>query len=319
MTAVDLVPSAGDVWLRDQLGHDVGDEMSKMDAIAVTAKIKSYAGVACILLYEAQRRKAHKALGYATWPEYVAAEFDMSKSRSYQLISQAKFVLELAEETSTIVDVSEYEARDLAPVKDEAIFAAAAAVSELPSDASDADKAAAVQEALDALRATAVAQAKAKAQQTHTTKTTVEETTTTTFDPETGEILSPAGDTENPTQEPGDDGSDSDGDAASSGDGADSHDVGRTDPEPGSDTADEEGSGSRSAPPVDPALKLMADLSARRADVAKWLAFDRHEQVIDSMTTEQRSDYRSFLLSVFNHASATIDYLDAPAHLKAVQ
>lgn len=72
-------------------------------------------------------------------------------------------------------------------------------------------------------------------------------------------------------------------------------------------------------PPIDPALRLMADLSARRAEVAKWLAFDRHEQVIESMSQEQRDDYRSFCLSVFNHASATIDHLDAPARLKAVQ
>lgn len=73
------------------------------------------------------------------------------------------------------------------------------------------------------------------------------------------------------------------------------------------------------SPPKDPALLHMADLSARRADVAKWLAFDRHEQVMDGMTAEQRADYRSFVHSVWTHASATIDYLDAPARLKAVQ
>jgi hypothetical protein len=69
----------------------------------------------------------------------------------------------------------------------------------------------------------------------------------------------------------------------------------------------------------DPALRLMADLSARRAEVAKWLAFDRHEQVMDSMDPEQRADYRSFVHSVWQHASETLDRLDNPARLKAVQ
>lgn len=75
---------------------------------------------------------------------------------------------------------------------------------------------------------------------------------------------------------------------------------------------------SPSSPVPSPALVMMADLSRLRAEVAKWMAFDRHEQVIDAMTAEQRADYRSFLLSVFNHASAAIDLLDAPARLAAV-
>lgn len=40
---------------------------------------------------------------------------------------------------------------------------------------------------------------------------------------------------------------------------------------------------------------------------------------MDGMTAEQRSDYRSFVHSVWTHANATLDYLDAPARLKAVQ
>ena len=86
---------------------------------------------------------------------------------------------------------------------------------------------------------------------------------------------------------------------------------------------DERGGSSASSPTprvaLNPTLVLMADLSKLRAEVAKWMAFDRHEQVIESMSQEQRDDYRSFLLSVFNHASATIDHLDAPARLTAVK
>lgn len=75
------------------------------------------------------------------------------------------------------------------------------------------------------------------------------------------------------------------------------------------------------APKVAPnrTLALMADLSRLRADAAKWMAFDCHQEVIDSMSQEQRDDYRRFLLSMFSHVSATLDYLDAPTRLKAVQ
>lgn len=257
-----------DIWLRDQLGHEVSaGDLTKMEALEVTAKIKAYAGITCLLLAAAQERKAHKALGYSTWVEYVEAEFDIGKSRSYQLISQAKFILELAEATSTFVDVSEAEVRDLAPAADEAKAAAVEAVESLPAESTDAEKAAAVQASLDATRAALIERNKPKATQTTTTETKVTE-----FDPETGEVLS---------------------------------------------TDVESAPAPKSA--LDPRLVMLRSLQAHRAEVAKWLAFDRHAEAIDAMTAEQRDDYRSFLLSVFNHASATIDQLDAPASLKAVQ
>lgn len=171
------------LWLDQAVGHHVEGDLDKMDALAVTAKIKAYAGVAWTLLVEAHERKAHKALGYASWAEYVEAEFDMSRSRSYQLISQARVVLEISEAVSTMVDISEREARDLAPMIEEAKAAVTAVADALPTDASPEDKTAAVTEALDRLRTSVVDARKPKA--TQTTKT---ETTTTTFDPETGEI-----------------------------------------------------------------------------------------------------------------------------------
>jgi hypothetical protein len=273
----------GSLWLDQAVGHHVEGNLTADEAALLTAKIKSYVGVTWVLIAEAHTRRAHKALGYATWADYVEAEFDISRSRSYQLISQARVVLEISEAVSTDVDISEAMARDLRPVLDEAVAAAVEATESLPTDATTEDKSAAVTEALDKLRATAVEASRPKATQTHT----VTEKTTTTFDPETGEILT----------------------------------SGEEGPPPAASCLGAEGevpSPSSPVPPVDPALRLMADLSGRRAEVAKWLAFDRHEQVIDSMTTEQRADYRSFLLSVFNHASATLDYLDAPARLKAV-
>lgn len=76
-----------------------------------------------------------------------------------------------------------------------------------------------------------------------------------------------------------------------------------------------------SAPPsvLDPALKMHARLSDFRKHLGDWIAYDRHHEVIDAMTPEQRADYRSHVHSVWQHASETLDYLDNPARLKAVQ
>lgn len=118
-------------------------------------------------------------------------------------------------------------------------------------------------------------------------------------DPETGEILSTTVDTASS-------GSDQSALTDAAGPGDDEQDASPA-PSPAPKVA------------LNPGLVLLADFSRLRADAAKWMAFDRHEQVIEAMTAEQRDDYRRFCLSVFNHASATLDLLDAPARLKAVQ
>lgn len=265
MTAA--VPTSGDLWLRDAIGHAPAAELTKIDALAVTAKIKAYAGVAWILLWEAHQRKAHKALGYGTWAEYVETEFDMSRGRSYQLISQARVVMEISEAVSTDVDISEAMARDLVGSVDQAKAAVVEAVEALPADAPAEDKADAVQAALDSMRAAAVEARRPKASS----------------------------------------GSDQSAQTDAAGPDVDQRETAPPAASPAPKVAPE------------PAVKMHARLSERRAEVAKWLAFDRHDQVIDAMSAEQRADYRSFVLSVFNHASATLDHLDAPARLKAVQ
>jgi hypothetical protein len=57
-------------------------------------------------------------LGYSTWEAYVRTEFDMSRSRSYQILDHAKVTKELvsASGVSTSVDISEAAARELKPV-----------------------------------------------------------------------------------------------------------------------------------------------------------------------------------------------------------
>lgn len=64
--------------------------LSAEDARELTDRIRRMVGLLWELVTEAHERKAHKALGYATWKDYVAAEFQMSESRSYQLLDQAR-------------------------------------------------------------------------------------------------------------------------------------------------------------------------------------------------------------------------------------
>lgn len=61
--------------------------MSPRQARAITDRIKSRVGEVCAMLYQAHRGMAWKALGHASWNDYVVAEFQMSKSRSFQLLS----------------------------------------------------------------------------------------------------------------------------------------------------------------------------------------------------------------------------------------
>ena len=42
------------------------------------------------LLLEAHDRGAWRVLGYGTWQEYMKKEFDLSRSRSYQLLDRAR-------------------------------------------------------------------------------------------------------------------------------------------------------------------------------------------------------------------------------------
>ena len=171
MSGADL--DRADLWLDQAVGHHVDGDLDAADAAALTAKIKAYVGVTWILLSEAHNRRADKALGYDSWADYVKAEFDMSRAHAYRLVAHAQAVYELAGaagigDVSPMGDIPERTTRG---VDTEALAEEVAAeASNLPTDATDEDRADVVRSAL--------------ARQI--TKT---ETTTTTFDPETGEIV----------------------------------------------------------------------------------------------------------------------------------
>lgn len=91
------------------------DEISEEDARHLTDTIKATATATYLLIAEAHRRKAHKALGYETWASYVKEEFNISVGRSYQLIDQAKVIeeIESVAPENTEVKLSEAQARSI--------------------------------------------------------------------------------------------------------------------------------------------------------------------------------------------------------------
>jgi hypothetical protein len=91
--------------------------LSALTARELTNRIKDAVESLWSLLLEAHERKAWLALGYETWQAYVETEFNMARSRSYQLLDQGRVVRALrGAAVSTSVDITEAEARDIKPV-----------------------------------------------------------------------------------------------------------------------------------------------------------------------------------------------------------
>ena len=138
--------------------------LDRRSAEKLTAEIKAWAGTLWLKLEAAYDGQAHHALGYATWADYLRTEFDISRSRGYQLVVHAKAVRALAEtagvdDMSTMVDtLPERTTRDLdVPA---ATVSVAEAVADLDEDATDEVRAATV-----AATVAAISKAKKKAAQ----------------------------------------------------------------------------------------------------------------------------------------------------------
>lgn len=91
------------------------DEMTEEEATEITGAIRSTITATYVLLYRAHEGKAYKALGYDTWKDYIAEEFDFSVQRSYQLLDLAKTVeiIESVTPDGTDVSLTESQARDI--------------------------------------------------------------------------------------------------------------------------------------------------------------------------------------------------------------
>lgn len=90
-------------------------EMSEGKAREVTDAIRAAASATYVLLSQAHEGRAHKALGYATWADYVNTEFDISAARSYQLLDLSKVIKNIEEATpdGTRIKLTEAQARDI--------------------------------------------------------------------------------------------------------------------------------------------------------------------------------------------------------------
>lgn len=64
--------------------------LDRDEARQLTAEIRQSTVRLWFLVKEAQDREAWAALGYASWKEYADKELQLSESRSYQLLNQAK-------------------------------------------------------------------------------------------------------------------------------------------------------------------------------------------------------------------------------------
>jgi hypothetical protein len=99
------------------------DPLDENQAKELTEYIRSTSNVLYVLIERAHSGKAHTALGYKTFEEYVRAEFDISRSRAYQLLNQSRVISELesALPEGTPVHITEAAARDLKHALDDLV------------------------------------------------------------------------------------------------------------------------------------------------------------------------------------------------------
>jgi len=93
-----------------------GRDFTEDEARRLTAEIKAWAGTLWVRLRAAHDGKAHQALGYATWTDYLAGEFDIAKSQGYRLLRHSRDVEALADaaglpDVSPIGDIPEHHTR----------------------------------------------------------------------------------------------------------------------------------------------------------------------------------------------------------------
>lgn len=112
-------PAAASLQVLDDDGipdvFDVVEPLTTDEARHLTDNIRTTAGLLFTLLARAHKGRAWVALGYSTFADYVHEEFDMSRSRAYQILDQATVVAAIEEATpdGTPLAITEAAARDL--------------------------------------------------------------------------------------------------------------------------------------------------------------------------------------------------------------
>lgn len=98
-------------------------ELTYDEAKELTDHIRATADMMYVLISRAHAGKAWKALGYESFKDYVKEEFNISRSRAYQLLDQARVIEEITSVApeGTEVRISEAEARDIKTALDELV------------------------------------------------------------------------------------------------------------------------------------------------------------------------------------------------------
>lgn len=116
-------------------------KLSRDDARKLTEEIQRTSVRLWLLVTEAHDRKAHLALGYETWADYVKAELNMSESRSYQFLDTGHVMKALASAGVDIEKTPPPPTRVVARVKDRLTDVKKAAEKAMQADPKDQEKA----------------------------------------------------------------------------------------------------------------------------------------------------------------------------------
>lgn len=102
---------------------DMTRPLTRTEAEELTSHIRNAADVMWVLIARAHAGRVWEALDYPSWEAYVRDEFNMSRSRAYQLLDQAKVVaaIQAAAPVGTQVELTEKSARDLKKVLTEVV------------------------------------------------------------------------------------------------------------------------------------------------------------------------------------------------------
>lgn len=97
---------------------DLSVPLNREQAEELTTHIRNAADVMYILIARAHSGRVWEALEYPSWEAYVNDEFDMSRSRAYQLLDHAKVIAEIeaAAPAGATFSINEKTARDLKKV-----------------------------------------------------------------------------------------------------------------------------------------------------------------------------------------------------------
>jgi hypothetical protein len=116
-TRLSGTPSLGEAPPRLQLVDEPNSPLDARAARVLTKRIKTEINNVCLLLSEAHDRRAWVVLGHSTWNQYVRKEFGYSRSRSYEILDQARVVqaIQRAAGSDSIPDLSAYTARQIKP------------------------------------------------------------------------------------------------------------------------------------------------------------------------------------------------------------